>query len=96
MDDAKQYAFFVQLLDRTGLHSALGRTTLGALAGVDAIAAIAAQFPRDGAGRASKGSCNISHGKLLKMKMGQGHAFFWLDLLIVLELGNLQLWTLQG
>jgi hypothetical protein len=49
----------VQLWNRTGLHSALGRTTLGALAGVGAIAAIAAQLSRDGAGCAPKGSGNL-------------------------------------
>ncbi len=45
----------MQFWDRTGLHSALSRTNLGALAGVDTIAAIAAQLPRNGAGRAPKG-----------------------------------------
>lgn len=37
--------------------------TAGPLAGVDAIAAIAAQLLRDGAGRESKGSGNLSQFK---------------------------------
>lgn len=79
MDDAKQDAFFVQLWNRTGLHSALGRKTLGALAGVDADAAIADQLPRDGAGRAPKRSGNLSHGEGLHMEADESHAFFRLD-----------------
>ena len=96
MDDAKQDAFFVQFWDRTGLHSALGRTNLGALAGVGAIAAIAAQLPRDGAGRAPKGSGNLSHGEVLNMEAGESHALFGLDLFVVFQWSDLYLRTLQG
>jgi hypothetical protein len=96
MDDAKLDAFFVQLWDRTGLYPALGRTTIGALAGILATNAVAGQFPTDCAGRAPKGSCNLSHGEALKMEAGERHAFYGLDLLIVLGWGNLYLRTLQG
>gem|GEM_PF-5473749 len=96
VNDAKQDAFFVQLWNRTGLYSALGRTNLRALAGIDAIAAVAAQLPRDGAGRAPKGPSNLSHRELLKMEAGKSYALFGLDLFVVIEWGNLHLRTLQG
>ncbi len=96
MEDAKQDAFFEQLWDRTGLYPALGRTTFGALAGIVATNAVAGQFPTEGAGRAPKGSCNFSHGEVLKMEAGESNALFWLDLLIVLGWGNLHLQTSQG
>ncbi len=95
MDDAKQDAFFVQLWDMTGLESALGCTIVGALAGVDAIAAIAAKLPRDGAGRASEGSGNLSHGEVLDMEANASQAFFGLDLFVAIEWSNLHLRTLQ-
>ena len=96
VNDAKQNAFLMQLWNRTGLYSALGRTNLCALAGVDAIADVAAQLPSDGAGRAPKGPSNLSHGELLKMEAGQGHALFGLDLFVVFQWGDLHLRTLQG
>jgi hypothetical protein len=96
MDDAKQDAFFVQLWDRTDLHSALSRITLGAFAGVDAIAAIAAQLPRDGVGRAPKGSGNLSHGEVLSMEAGESYALFGLDLFVAIERSNLHQQPLQG
>jgi hypothetical protein len=96
VNDAKQNGFFEQLWDMTGLYQALCRTNLGALAGIVATNAITAQFPTDGAWRAPKGSSNLSHGELLKMKTGQGHTLFWLDMLIVLGWGNLHLRTLKG
>ncbi len=96
VDDAKRDAVFVQLWVRTGLHSALGRTNLDALAGVDAIAAIAAQLPSDGARREPKGSGNLSHGEVLNMDAGESHAFFGLDLFVSIECSDLHLRTLQG
>jgi hypothetical protein len=87
---------FVQFWDRTGLHSALGRANLGALAGVDTIAAIAAQLARDGAGRAPKGSGNLAHGEVLNMEAGESHALFGLDLFVAIEWSDLHLRTLQG
>jgi hypothetical protein len=95
MDDAKQEAFFVQLWDRTGLHSALCCTTLGALAGVDAISTDAAELSRNGAGRVPKGLSNLSASELLKMEAGESHTLFWLDLLIVIGWINLHLLILQ-
>jgi hypothetical protein len=96
MDDAKQDAFFVQLWDKTGLYPALGRTTIGALAGLVATNAVEGQFSTDGAGRATKGSCNLSHGEVLKVEAGESHALLWFDLLVALGWGNLHLRTLQG
>jgi hypothetical protein len=86
----------VQFWDRTGLRSALGRTNLGALAGVDAIAAIAAQLPRDGSGRAPKGSSNLSHGEVLNKEAGESHALFGLDLFVVFQWSDLHLRILRG
>jgi hypothetical protein len=56
---------------------------------------IAAQLPSDGAGRAPKGPSNLSHGELLKMEAGQGHALFGLDLFVVFQWGDLHLRTYQ-
>jgi hypothetical protein len=94
MDDAKQDAFFVQFLDRMGLHSAHGRT--GALDGVYAVASIPAQLPHDSTGRALKGSGNLSHGEVLNMEAGESHALFGLDLFVVFQWSDLHLRTLHG
>lgn len=96
INDAKQDAFFVQLWDRTGLHSALGRTALGALAGIGAITADAAELPRDGAGRATKRSGDLSHGEVLNIEAGESHAFFGLDLFVAIEWSDMHLRALQG
>ena len=86
----------MQLWLRTALYAALGCTGLGALAGIVAADAVAVQLPRDGAGRTTKGSCNLSNGELLEMETGQGHTLFGLDLFVVLEWSDLHLRTLQG
>jgi hypothetical protein len=83
-------------LGQDGPGSGLGCTTLGALAEVDTIAAIASQLPRDGAGRAHKGSGNLSHGEVLNMEAGESHAFIGLDLFVAIERSDLHLRTLQG
>lgn len=96
LNDAKQNAVFVQLWDWTRQYSALCRTSLRTLAGVDAIAAIAAELSRDGAGRTPKFVSNLTHGELLKMEAIESHALFRLDLFVVLEWSDLHLRTLQG
>ena len=96
MNDAKQNAFLMQLWNRSGLYSSFGGADRGGLAGVVATNGIAAQLPSDGAGRAPKGTSNLSHGELLKMEAGQGHALFGLDLFVVFQWGDLHLRTLQG
>ena len=96
MDDAKQNAFLVQLWDSTGLYSSFGGADHGGLAGVVATNAIAVELPCDGAGCTSKSSCNVSHGVVLEMEAGQGHALFGLDLFVVFQWSDLHLRTLQG
>ena len=96
VNDAKQNAFLMQLWNRSGLYSSFGGADHGGLAGVVAINAIAAQLPSDGAGCTSKSSCNVTHGVVLKMEAGQGHALFGLDLFVVFQWGDLHLRTLQG
>lgn len=61
-----------------------GRANLRALVGEGAIAAVAAQFPRDGARRAPKGPSNLSSGLFLKIEVGESHAIFGLNLFAVL------------
>jgi hypothetical protein len=74
----------MQHWDRTGFYSSFGGAVHGALAGIVGTNPVAAQFQTDGAGRAPKGSCNFTHGELLKMEADQGHVLFGLDLLTVL------------
>jgi hypothetical protein len=85
LNDAKENGFFTQLWDRTGLYSALGLKNFRALAGLNAIAAVAVEPPSDGAGRAPKSSRDLSHSELLIMEVGKSHTLLGLDLFVALE-----------
>ena len=86
----------MQLWNRKRLYSALGRTNLRTLDGVDAIGAVSAQLSRDGAGRRPKVPSNLSHCELMKMEAGKNCALFRLDLFVMIAWSNLHLRILQS
>lgn len=66
------------------MYSALCNANISAINGVDAIAAVAGQFARDGAGPVLIGTGFLTHVELQQLVTGVCDALFWLGLFVLL------------